>query len=159
MARDRAAQHRVVDAHYGRAGLAGAVLAALRAAGLDRGTLTARDLAPLDQIHLGGRAATLALLRLAALPGGGRVLDIGGGIGGPARTLAEEAGHRVTVLDLTAAFCRVGALLTARTALRGRLAFVRGSALAPPFPAARFDACVGRLLHPGLTPGTHVSRV
>ena len=140
MARDLAAHHRVVNEHYGRAGLAGAVLAAMREAGLDRGTLTARDLAPLDQIHMGGRAATLALLRLAALPGGGHVLDLGGGIGGPARTLAEEAGHRVTVLDLTAEFCRVGALLTGRTALGGQVAFVRGSALALPFPRASFDA-------------------
>src|SRR5207253_2066153 len=62
------------------------------------------------------------------------------GLGGPARTLASEIGCRVTVLDLTGAFCRAGELLTARTGLSDRVSFRQGDALAMPFPDASFDA-------------------
>ena len=131
---------RAVNAHYGQPGLAVAILAALRAAGLDADALTPDALAPLDHFHTGGLAATLALRRLAALSPGSRVLDVGGGIGGPARTLAREADCHVTVLDLTEAFCRVGAMLTARTGLTGRVTFGHGSALDLPFADGSFDA-------------------
>jgi 2-polyprenyl-3-methyl-5-hydroxy-6-metoxy-1,4-benzoquinol methylase len=122
-----------INAHYGRSDLTERVLAALRDAGLDPDALTADTLAPLDHFHTGGKPATLALLALANLPRGSRVLDVGGGIGGPARTLAREADCQVTVLDLTEAFCQVGALLTARTGLGTRVTFRQGSALEMPF--------------------------
>jgi sarcosine/dimethylglycine N-methyltransferase len=50
-------------------------------------------------------------------------VDLGGGLGGPARTLAG-LGCRVTVLDLVAEYCRVGADLTRRTGLADRVRFV-----------------------------------
>jgi SAM-dependent methyltransferase len=140
MAEPHAAARRAVNEHYGRPGLGDTILAALRAAGLDPDALTPEDLGPLDHVHLGGLPATLALLRLAALPRGGRVLDVGGGIGGPARTLARALDCHVTVLDLTEEFCRVGADLTRRTGLDDRVVFRHGSALAMPFPEAHFDA-------------------
>ena len=67
------------------------------------------------------------------------VLDVGGGLGGPARTLARALGCRVVVLDLTEEYCRVGAELTRRTGLAGRVSFHHGDALALPFADARFD--------------------
>ena len=67
------------------------------------------------------------------------MLDVGGGIGGPARTLAE-AGCSVTVLDLTEEFCRTGAALTERVALGGRVTFRHASALDMPFEDGAFDA-------------------
>jgi 2-polyprenyl-3-methyl-5-hydroxy-6-metoxy-1,4-benzoquinol methylase len=68
-------------------------------------------------------------LQLAGLGHGERVLDVGGGIGGPARTLAG-AGFSVTVLDLTEEFCRTGAALTERVGLASRVTFHHGNALA-----------------------------
>src|SRR5436853_83254 len=108
---------RSVSAHYGRGDLGAAILAAVKDAGGDPEHLTIEDLAPFDHFHTGFRAATLALMRLADIPRGAQVLDIGGGIGGPARTLAHDLACRVTVLDATQAFCEVGTLLTARAAL------------------------------------------
>ena len=67
------------------------------------------------------------------------VLDVGGGLGGPARTLANEFGCTLTVLDLTEEFCRVGERLTARTRLSDRVTFRLGNALDMPFPANGFD--------------------
>ena len=96
---------RSLNHHYGRAGIGEAILSGLRAAGKDLDALTPEDLAPADQFHTRGREATLELARLAGLERGMRVLDVGGGLCGPARTLATEIGCHVTVVDLTEEFC------------------------------------------------------
>ncbi|GIW04891.1 MAG: SAM-dependent methyltransferase [Thermomicrobiales bacterium] len=128
-----------ISQHYGRSDLGEAILAAVQASGKDPHRLTTADLAPATELHTGGQDATRALARLAGLRPGMRVLDAGGGLGGPARTLASEFGCDVTVLDLTEAFCRVGAMLTERTGLGNRVSFLCGDALAMPLPDHAFD--------------------
>jgi SAM-dependent methyltransferase len=130
-----------VTAHYTHDAndLGPAILAALRAAAPHRDALTLEDLAPIDQFHAGGIQATRALARLAAPQAGARVLDVGGGLGGPARTLAQEFGCTVTVLDLTEAFCRAGAFLTAQVGLSDQVTFQQGDALDLPFSDGSFD--------------------
>lgn len=129
-----------VTAHYGRRDLGAALLEALRAAGKDPDALTPDDLTAVDQFHTGGKPATLELLGRAALRQEMHVLDVGGGLGGPARTLATEVGCRVTVLDLTAEYCRAGEMLTARVSLDRLVKFQHGNALAMPFMDGTFDA-------------------
>jgi MPBQ/MSBQ methyltransferase len=128
-----------VSAHYGRADLSEPILAALRAAGKDVDSLTADDIAPLT--HLTGRpkVATLELGRLAGLQPGMRVLDLGSGLGGPARTLATEFGCHVTGLDLTESFVRTATMLTERVGLGDQVVFQRANALDMPFDDASFD--------------------
>jgi SAM-dependent methyltransferase len=128
-----------VAQHYGRRDLGETILAAVRAAGKDPDRLTPGDLAPVSEFHTGGQEATRQLARLAGLRAGMRVLDVGGGIGGPARTLASEFGCEVAVLDLTEEFCRAGAMLTERTGLGDQVSFWHGDALALPFPDHAFD--------------------
>ena len=130
---------RAVADHYRRAKLAEEILDALRAAGKDPDTLTPDDLAPVDQFHTRGREATLDLARLADLTSGMRVLDVGGGLGGPARTLANEFGCSVEVLDLTEEYCRAGEMLTEMTNLGERVTFRHGDALDMPYPDGSFD--------------------
>jgi SAM-dependent methyltransferase len=108
-------------------------------AGLDLGTAPPDALAPLDQFHSGGKEATRTLADQAGVAAGMRVLDVGGGLGGPARMLAVEYGARVTVLDLTADYLRTGALLTARMGLAEQVHFCHGQALALPFADGSFD--------------------
>ena len=67
------------------------------------------------------------------------MLDVGGGLGGPARTLAARYGCRVTVLDLTESYVRAGEVLTERLRLSDRVAHRVGNALELPFPAGAFD--------------------
>jgi ubiquinone/menaquinone biosynthesis C-methylase UbiE len=129
----------LVNAQYGRIDLVESIVEALRAIGKDPGNVTLGDLAPLDHFHGGGYQATLELARLANLQPGQRVLDVGGGLGGPARTLAAEIGCTVTVVDLAEEFCRAGEVLTTWTNLTHWVTFQRGSALALPFPARSFD--------------------
>jgi SAM-dependent methyltransferase len=129
----------MLNAHYGGRDPAAAIMAGLCAAGKDSGPITPDDLAALDQFHIRGKEATLQLARLAGLTEGLQVLDVGGGLGGPARTLAAEFACDVTVLDLTEAYCRVGEMLTARTGLSERVRFRTGNALEMPCPSESFD--------------------
>jgi SAM-dependent methyltransferase len=140
MSRDNGSRdHQSVGEHYGRAELGASILAALLAAGKVPDALIPEDLAPVDQFHTHGRKATLDLARRAGVTPGMRMLDVGGGLGGPARTLASEFGCTVEVLDLTEEFCRAGALLTRLTGLSDAVSFRHGSALDMPFPDSSFD--------------------
>jgi ubiquinone/menaquinone biosynthesis C-methylase UbiE len=125
--------------YWGRDGIERTILDALAAAGKDTDALTIDDLAPADQFHSGGKAATERLARLARLRPGLHVLDVGGGLGGPARTLATEFGCRVTVVDLTETYVRAGAALTARLGLADRVSHRAGDALALDVDAEPFD--------------------
>ena len=107
--------------------LLGSVLRVLEAAGTDvSGELRYEDVRGVDHFHGGGLAATRALAQLGELTAGEQVLDLGGGFGGPARTLAAEYGCHVTVLDPTEPFIRAGQALTERTAAPGRGSVFRG---------------------------------
>jgi SAM-dependent methyltransferase len=130
---------KLVDEHYGRSDLAAKILEALRAAGKDPDALTLEDLAPIDQLHARGAQATRQLARLASITTVMRVLDVGGGLGDPARTLASEFGCTVEVLDVTEEFCRAGEVLTAKAGLDDRVSFRQGSALEMPYPNATLE--------------------
>jgi MPBQ/MSBQ methyltransferase len=130
---------RGIEAYWSRPGIGQAILDALAALGKDLNALTVDDLAPLDQFHGGGKPATVRLARLAKLEPGMRVLDVGGGFGGPARTLAAEFGCRVTSIDLTVTFVRAAQLLTARLGLADHVTHRIGNALALPFDDGAFD--------------------
>lgn len=133
--RDRAA-----NAYWGRDGLGQAILDALVASGKDLDALTVDDTAPLDQFHGGGKLATERLARLADFPPGTHVLDVGGGVGGPARTLVARFGCRVTLVDPTESYVTAGRMLTERMGLADRLVHRIGSALDLPFEDGSFDA-------------------
>ena len=129
----------IVEAYWGRENLAEAILAALAARGADLDALTPDVLAPVDQFHGGGKPATDRLARLAEAVAGTRVLDVGGGFGGPSRTLAVELGCLVTTVDLTASYVRAARALTTRMRLDDRVSHHVGNALALPFPDETFD--------------------
>ena len=91
-----------VAAHYsGSGGLADKIAESLQGAGKDLNELKTTDLATVDEFHIRGRKSTLALAEQMNLSEETRVLDMGSGLGGPARTLAEAYGCHVTGLDLT----------------------------------------------------------
>ena len=125
--------------YYDGPDLTATVLDALRAAGRPVAELDPDDLAALDEFHALGRPATLALAELAAIAPGERVLDVGAGIGGPARVLARRYGAQVTALDPTERFCRLDAELCARSAGDVQVTVVQGDARELPFPDASFD--------------------
>jgi len=131
--------HSVVASHYGRTGLEQRILDGLAAAGLDGKPLTPADLAPVDEFHIRGRLATTELALLAEIERGERVLDVGAGLGGPARHLAAEFGAEVVGADLTPEYCEVARLLTERAGLEDSVSFHLADALELPFDDGEFD--------------------
>jgi ubiquinone/menaquinone biosynthesis C-methylase UbiE len=125
--------------HWSRPHLAEALLDAVTTLGIDLRTATPEVMAPLDQFHGGGKDATRELARRVGGLAGKHVLDVGGGLGGPARMLAVEYEARVTVFDLTADYLQAGELLTARMGLSERVDFYHGNGLDLPFLDGRFD--------------------
>src|SRR4051794_41814029 len=79
--------------------LASVVFDALRERGREVDPLDPDDLAALDEFHGLGRAATLTMADLARVSGGERVLDVGAGIGGPARPPPLHRGGAVAPPD------------------------------------------------------------
>jgi ubiquinone/menaquinone biosynthesis C-methylase UbiE len=128
-----------IERHYARGGLADRLLAALAEAGKDIDRLTTADLAPLDQFHSRRLRATEELAAMLAPAPGDALIDIGSGLGGPARYLAEVCGCRVSGIDLTADFVTAASELTRRVGLADRADFRQASALDLPFPDAGFD--------------------
>ncbi len=132
------ALERVRD-HYRATGLTERLKTALAVFGPEDRRLTPQQLASLDQFHTRGLAATADLAKLAGIAADLSVLDIGAGVGGPARFLAETYGCQVTGVDLSEPFVEAARYLTERTGQSGRASFEAGSALALPFGDARFD--------------------
>lgn len=128
-----------VSGHYGWPGLMEAIENEIRRNGIEPDDVTTAQLAPVDNYHAYRLAGTVALATATGISAADRVLDVGGGIGGPARQLAERFGCHVTVVDLTAEYCAVGETLTRWTKLTDRVSFVCASALDMPLDDASFD--------------------
>jgi sarcosine/dimethylglycine N-methyltransferase len=125
--------------HYRATGLAERLKAALAVFGPEDRLLTPEQLGTLDQFHTRGLAATAELARLAGMTADRSVLDIGSGVGGPARFVAATYGCRVTGVDLSEPFVEAARYLTERTGLSDLVSFQAGSALALPFADGSFD--------------------
>ena len=128
--------------YAGPGGLVAAIRSALERAGLDRAALTTSALAPVDEFHIRGRAASLEIVDALGLTANSHVLDLGSGLGGPARTLAEVTGCTVTGVDLTPEFCEVATALSEWTGLSARTTFRVGDATATGLPDAAVDAAL-----------------
>jgi len=125
--------------HYRATGLTERLKTALAALGPEDQQLTPQQLAALDQFHTRGLPATAELAKLAGVTAGMSVLDVGSGVGGPARFLAATFGCQVTGVDLSEAFVGASRYLTERTGQSGQVSFEIASALELPFDAGRFD--------------------
>jgi sarcosine/dimethylglycine N-methyltransferase len=129
-----------VQDHYRATGLTDRLKTALAALGPADQRLTPQQLGALDQFHTRGLAATADLAKLADLTAEMSVLDVGSGVGGPARFLAATSGCRVTGVDLSEPFVDAARYLTMRTGQAERVTFETGDALSLPFDDGAFDA-------------------
>jgi len=125
--------------HYDATGLTDRLKIALAALGPEDQPLTPKQLAALDQFHTRGLAATADLAKLAGITADMSVLDVGSGVGGPARFLAETRGCRVTGIDLSEPFVDAARYLAERTGQSERVSFHTASALDLPFEGSSFD--------------------
>ena len=137
-----------VTRHYAHGALEEAILNALEAAGKDVNRLTPKDLAPVDEFHVGGRQATMAFAEQFGPKPGMRLLDIGCGLGGAARYFASEHGCQVTGIDLSGEYVAVANTLAALVGLGERVSCQQGSALDLPFAPGSFDGAY--MFHVGM---------
>ena len=132
-----------VQDHYGKSGaghsIAERILAAVYAAGGPTVAVTPETLAPFDHYHGGGLAGTVDLAGLLSPQAGEAIVDIGSGIGGPARWLAKRFGCNVTGIDLTPEFCEAARQLNFHSGMSESVEIHEGSALSLPLPDNSFD--------------------
>ncbi|MXN66310.1 methyltransferase domain-containing protein [Stappia sp. GBMRC 2046] len=130
-----------VEVHYkGEGNLADKIAAGLEKAGRRLDNLRTTDLAAIDEFHIRGRKATLELGEQLNLGAGARLLDLGSGLGGPARTLAETYSCYVKGIDLTEEFCNAANIISSWLGLAGKVHCQQGDATDLPFPEDEFDA-------------------
>lgn len=125
--------------HYGHHDLRAQLERALRAAGLEHQRLSAADLAPLDQFHTRGLAATVELAEAAKIERGAAVIDIGSGLGGPSRYLAATFDCKVYGVDLSPSFVEAASYLAERAGLAEKVTYQCADALALPCKDKTFD--------------------
>ena len=137
-----------VSAHYSNKNLLEKIYQGLEQLGFDKNKLTQPDLSSVDEFHIGGSEGTLLLAEKLYLTASSKVLDIGCGIGGPARLLASVIGCKVSGIDLTADYVHAGNELTKQVGLSNSVNLVNASALDIPFPGDSFD--VSYMIHVGM---------
>jgi ubiquinone/menaquinone biosynthesis C-methylase UbiE len=116
------------------------IIAALRATAGTATEVTPEMLAPFDHVHARGIVGTRAVALLLQPQPGEAILDIGSGIGGPARWFAANYQCTVTGVDLTKAYCDAARVLNDACGLSDRIRIVESSATALPLSDAAFDA-------------------
>lgn len=132
-----------VASHYSESlELADVIAQHFQSAGKNLKKLTTADLATIDEFHIRGRKATLELAAQMKLTADSHVLDIGSGLGGAARTVAESYGCRVTGIDLTQAFCDAATAMSDWVGLGKHVSFKQGDATNLPFEDKIFDAAM-----------------
>ncbi len=131
-----------VASHYGKNDLAQTILDSLATNGISPERLQPDDLIPFEELHIGGREATEYLVAKLDLEPEHRVLDVGCGIGGAVRYIANHVGCQVTGIDITAEFIQTAITLTKLVGLEANARFKVGSALSLPYEDNHFDAVV-----------------
>ncbi len=137
-----------VSKHYASYDVLDRIRAGLVEMGHDPDRISPEVLKPVDEFHIGGAEATAALLEKLDIRPDWEVLDIGSGIGGPARMIAARYGCGVIGVDLTPHFVETARALSAMSGMADRVRFEVGSAVALPMPDASFDLAL--LLHVGM---------
>ena len=128
-----------ISRHWDKGNVYARILSALGKASKPLDSLTLEDLAPVDHFHARGLPATVALADKLPIEAGQYLLDIGCGLGGPARYFAQRFGCKVAGIDITAAFIEVAEKLTKLLNMEGQVEFLVGDADHLPYDSKAFD--------------------
>lgn len=136
---DAARHASAIAEHWAKGDVYALILSALEKAGKSPQGLTVEDLAPVDHFHARGFPATVELADRLPVKPEDHILDIGCGLGGPARYFANRFGCRVTGLDITPAFVEAANRLTALVGLERRVEIGQGDGQHLPYADGVFD--------------------
>jgi ubiquinone/menaquinone biosynthesis C-methylase UbiE len=128
-----------INIQYGQKNLVEKILELLQSEGLNNAEKVKESFVPIEELHLLGSVATLELAQKVGLNDNMRILDVGCGIGGPARRIATKFGCRVTGLDLSKEYCQLAKMINDYIGISDLIEIKRGNALDMPFDDALFD--------------------
>ena len=137
-----------VSEHYLHRDLLKAIQAALPKLGKTIDSITIEDLAPVDEFHIGGRQATEHFLGQLNFSAQDHILDVGCGLGGASRYVANKYNNHVTGIDLTEEYIETGNTLCAWVKLDKHVSLLHGSALSMSFQDETFDGAY--MMHVGM---------
>ena len=138
----------VISEHYTHGNLLGAIQASVTKLGKTTDNVTVEDLGPVDEFHTGGRIATNDLLTKLNFTERDHILDVGCGLGGASRFIADKYNNQVTGIDLTQEYIDTGNVLCNWVGLNKQVTLHQGSALSMPFEDDSFDGAL--MLHVGM---------
>lgn len=124
--------------HYNKAQLFEEIIERLMMQGINPNKISRSDLSGVDEFHVRGAEVSREIAREINLSKA-RVLDVGCGIGGPARMLADEFNCNVTGIDMSHEFILAARQLSELVGLRDKTQFLQGDALELPFEEGSFD--------------------
>jgi SAM-dependent methyltransferase len=139
---------KAVSDNYLHGDLLKAIQAAITKLGKTVDSVTIEDLAPVDEFHIGGRLATEEFLDQLELSEQDHILDVGCGLGGASRFVANKYKNQITGIDLTQEYIETGKVLCSWVRLDKHITLQQGSALSMPFQDETFDG--GYMMHVGM---------
>jgi len=133
------ANEKTIANHWGTGDVYALIVAALEKMGKSLDALTVEDLAPVDHFHARGFPATVELADRLPIEAGQHVLDIGCGLGGPARYIAKRFQCEVSGLDITESFVEAANKLTALLRMETQVTIEHGDGQKLPYADTCFD--------------------
>lgn len=128
-----------IERHYSIEKMYESIIQKLNELGIETDKITRQDISAADEFHIRGAEASLEVAKEAGFNKNEKVLDVGCGIGGPARMIAGEFGCKVTGVDLTEEFVRTAKLLSGLVGLSELTDFIQADATNLPFEEGSFD--------------------
>jgi ubiquinone/menaquinone biosynthesis C-methylase UbiE len=127
-----------VEAHYYRNDLYNSILSRLTEMGLDPSSIAREDISGMDELHVRGAEVSEEMGAFVDFAHK-KVLDVGSGLGGPARMLAEKYGSIVTGIDLCEQFVDTANRISKLLGIEDNTSFIKANALDLPFESNCFD--------------------
>lgn len=121
-----------IQRHYTHGNLFNTIIQKLIELGYDLEQLSHLDLTPIDQLHSAGIESTQLIFQHSNFKQGQNIIDIGCGLGGPARYVANNFNVNVTGIDLTTEFIDVGNKLSKKVNLDELVNLILGDAQSLP---------------------------
>jgi ubiquinone/menaquinone biosynthesis C-methylase UbiE len=127
-----------IENHYLKEELYEDIVNRLKEQDIDLNDVKRSDIAGADEFHVRGAAVSKELAESITLEGA-TVLDVGCGLGGPCRMLADEYNCQATGIDLSNEYIRTAKELSKLVKLDSKTSFIQGDATSLPFDDNTFD--------------------
>ncbi len=127
-----------IEQHYYRPDLYNDIINRLKELDVDLNNVNRKDIAGVDEFHVRGVEVSRELAKIANI-NNSRVLDIGCGIGGPCRMLADEFNCDTIGIDLSTEYVATANRLSELVGLSHKTKFIQGDATNLPFQDNTFE--------------------